>query len=140
MKIKTFEDYKKYKTILFKNLNNNLGMNSNYNRKSLYKDKNNLDYIENSKKNFDNKQFENNFKQPSSNIKRKDKDNNSYNELQKKERVVSDYKIELYKNLDDLIVEAKNNYDIKNIDDENLGNAIKNAKGNIDDAICNLFE
>ncbi len=140
LKIKTFEDYKKYKTILFKNLNNNLGMNSNYNRKSLYKDKNNLDYIENSKKNFDNKQFENNFKQPSSNIKRKDKDNNSYNELQKKERVVSDYKIELYKNLDDLIVEAKNNYDIKNIDDENLGNAIKNAKGNIDDAICNLFE
>ena len=71
---------------------------------------------------------------------RKDKDNNSYIELQKKERVVSDYKIELHKKLDDLIEEAKNNYDTKNFDDETLGNAIKNAKGNIDDAICNLFK
>lgn len=136
LKIKTFEDYMKYKTIIFNN-----------SQKHYLKEKIFVDHLKSQNMNSgkSNNLIDSNFKKNNdiqNNIHetRKDKDNNSYIELQKKERVVSDYKIELHKKLDDLIEEAKNNYDTKNFDDETLGNAIKNAKGNIDDAICNLFK
>jgi hypothetical protein len=104
--------------------------------------------------------YENDFRQfsPSS------RENNVNFDLQKKERInknnemssnsnknrenkdyqpsylKSESKVILNDNLQDLISEAKKNYDLGNIDDNALGAAIKKAKGNIDEAVINLFK
>ena len=107
--------------------------------------------------------YENDFRQfPSSN--QISRENNENYDLQKKERInknnekssnsnknrenkyyqqsylKSESKVVLNDNLQDLISEAKKNYDLGNIDDNDLGAAIKKAKGNIDEAVINLFK